>query len=146
MVTVSSVHVLFASHYWTVNRGGSSLQIWPCHRKLGHTQKGRCPKCLNNLPPAPPIITNPLWTFTDKLYVNTSVYHPIKLKNVLCSNLHSFGAYSTRLKSTMKGKPHGRRDKTDLFRKIFKITTKIVLFKHCIVFLRRFTGSNSYKS
>ena len=59
--------------------------------------------------------------------MNTSLYHPIQLKNVLWSNFHSFGAYSMQLKSTTKGKLHGRRDKADLFHKIFQITTKIVL-------------------
>ena len=33
----------------------------------------------------------------------------------------------TLLKSTTKGKPHGRRDKADLSIRYFKITTKIVL-------------------
>ena len=42
------------------------------------------------------------------------------MKNVLWSNFHSFGACSMRLKSTTKGKPHGRRYKADLFHKIFQ--------------------------
>ena len=129
------------------SRGGSSLQIWPRHRKLGHTQKERCPKCFNyaSPPPPPPLSQIHFKVSLINVILNTSVYHPIKLKNVLWSNFHSFGAYSTRLTSTTKGKPNGRRDKADLFHKIFQNHNKNSA-EHCIVFLQGYTGSNSNKS
>ena len=46
---------------------------------------------------------------------------------MLWSNFHSFGAYSTQLKSTTKGKPHGRRTKPIFSIRYFKIPPKIVL-------------------